>query len=116
MKKTLLAFSAALFVYSGFAQTFVKRGRIENVTDYSALLRESNNGARRIGTRSSAALPCTGSPKIPVVLVQFADLKFLDYDNEDVVNKRYNDYFNLESGNANNSLGSVCQYFKEQSY
>lgn len=116
MKKTLLAFSAALFVYSGFAQTFVKRGRIENVTDYSALLRESNNGARRIGTRSSAPLPCTGSPKIPVVLVQFADLKFLDYDNEDVVNKRYNDYFNLESGNANNSLGSVCQYFKEQSY
>ena len=116
MKKTLLAFSAALFVYSGFAQTFVKRGRIENVTDYSALLRESNNGARRIGTRSSAALPCTGSPKIPVVLVQFDDKKFVDYDKDGVVNKRYNDAFNLKEGNASPSKGSVYQYFKEQSY
>ena len=105
MKKTLLAFSAALFVYSGFAQTFVKRGRIENVTDYSALLRESNNGARRIGTRSSAALPCTGSPKIPVVLVQFDDKKFVDYDKDGVVNKRYDDAFNLKEGNASPSKG-----------
>ena len=89
---------------------------MENVTDYSALAKSSTRGARKVGLRSTAALPCTGSPKIPVVLVQFADTKFLDYDKEGVVNKRYDDYFNLKQGNANNSIGSVYQYFKEQSY
>ena len=117
MKRLSLAFVATLMVYAGFAQTYPQRGRIENVTDYSSLLNTSSkNGARRVGVRSTAPLPCMGSPKIPVILVQFADIKFKDYDKESVVNKRYDDYFNLKEGNASPSLGSVYQYFKEQSY
>ncbi|MBR6197739.1 MAG: M6 family metalloprotease domain-containing protein [Bacteroidaceae bacterium] len=116
MKRFSLALVATLMAYSGYAQTFIRRGNVENVTDYSALAKSSARGARKVGLRSTAALPCTGSPKIPVVLVQFADTKFMDYDKEGVVNKRYDDYFNLKHGNANNSIGSVYQYFKEQSY
>ena len=117
MKKTLLAFAATLIAYSGFAQTAnVNRGRIENVTDYASLLKTSNKGARKIGTRASAALPCTGSPKVPVVLVQFCDTLFRNADNPEVVRKHYDDFFNLKSGNASPSLGSVYQYFNEQSY
>lgn len=111
-----LALFATFIACSGFAQTIQRRGRIENVTDYSVFTKTPTGGARRVGLRSSAPLPCFGSPKIPVVLVQFADQKFLDYDKDGVVRKRYDDYFNLKQGNAGNSLGSVYQYFKEQSY
>ena len=111
-----LALFATFIACSGFAQTIQRRGRIENVTDYSVFAKTPTGGARRVGLRSSAPLPCFGSPKIPVVLVQFADQKFLDYDKDGVVRKRYDDYFNLKQGNAGNSLGSVYQYFKEQSY
>ncbi len=116
MKRLSLALVATLMAYSGYAQTFLRRGNVENVTDYSALAKSSTRGARKVGLLSTAALPCTGSPKIPVVLVQFADTKFMDYDKEGVVNKRYDDYFNLKQEDANNSIGSVYQYFKEQSY
>ena len=116
MKRLSLALVATLMAYSGYAQTFLRRGNVENVTDYSALAKSSTRGARKVGLLSTAALPCTGSPKIPVVLVQFADTKFMDYDKEGVVNKRYDDYFNLKQGDAGNSIGSVYQYFKEQSY
>ncbi len=111
--KFYLLILASLLSVSSYAQK--ARGRIENVTNYELLLSQGNSNARKVGTRESAPLPCMGSPKVPVILVQFSDLKFCVADTPELVNGKYEDYFNLKTGNANNSLGSVYQYFNQQS-
>ncbi len=98
----------------------MQRGRIENVTDYS---QPTVSRHARIGSRSSAPLPCTGSPRIPVVLVQFNDLKFTSdvlinpssTHSDKQVNALFTKFFN---GNRDgtlyqdaHSMGSVHDYF-----
>lgn len=75
MKKLFCFLYSILLTFAATAQNHADtpRGRIENVTDYSQPIVSRH---RRIGSRATAPLPCTGSPKIPVVLVQFDDLKF----------------------------------------
>lgn len=100
------------------AQTPRPRGRIENVTDYSALTQ--NPHTRRIGSRATAPLPCTGSPKVPIILVQFSDLKFTVAETEEQVNQNYEAFFNASPGitpgaKGAESYSSVCEYFRYQS-
>lgn len=85
---------------------------------------------RRIGLRSTAPLTSVGSPKVPVILVQFADLRFvagLHADDScrtqaqaDTVNRYYQLYCN-GTGQASahytaaGSGGAISEYFRDQS-
>lgn len=83
----------------------------------------------RVGSRETAPLPCVGSPHIPVVLVQFSDLKFVSdtlnmkgtEHSDENVRSFYDKYCNgsgIPGENftyANGSFGAVADYFIEQS-
>lgn len=85
---------------------------------------------RRIGLRSTAPLTSAGSPKVPVILVQFADLRFVAGLHEgdsckteaqrDTVNSYYHLYCN-GTGVAGShytkagSGGAISEYFRDQS-
>lgn len=72
----------------------------------------------RVGTLKSASLKCTGSPKIPVVLVQFSDKHFTVASADKIVDF-YDKYCNgTKDGilyTGANSYGSIRDYFYEQS-
>ena len=94
-----------------------RRGRIENVTDYTQVAEAK---ARRIGSAATAPLPSTGSPKIPIILVQFDDLKFTVAETAEEVKKNYEDFFNGGEGvhpgaAGSTSYGSVKEYYRQQS-
>ena len=74
---------------------------------------------RRIGAQSTAPLPSVGSPKIPVLLVSFADEDFTVADTDEKVREFYDLYCNgTRDGHlytAHKSRGSIRDYFIEQS-
>lgn len=112
MACVLLATTATAQTESG-----VRRGRIQNVTDFTQV---SPSSMRRIGSNATAPLPTTGSPKIPVILVQFDDLKFTVAETGDGVVQKYQDFFNggegVQPGSADKtSYSSVREYFRLQS-
>ena len=86
-------------------------------------------GPRRIGTRASAALPSMGSPKIPVILVQFPNKHFVsglaegdsctDESKQELVRQFYEKYCNgdgtSEYWKDGGSFGSIREYFRDQS-
>ena len=86
-------------------------------------------GPRRIGTRASAALPSMGSPKIPVILVQFPNKHFVsglaegdsctDESKQELVRQFYDKYCNgdgtSEYWKDGGSFGSIREYFRDQS-
>lgn len=119
--KRLFLFACTLFaVLSSMAQEieYVEREHIMNLSEYSQF---PEGGTRRIGSRSSAPLPCTGSPKVPVVLVNFSDLKFSAAETDAAVHEFYHKFFN-GSGIKGEQYrvpggiwGSVSDYFIEQS-
>lgn len=93
------------------------RGRIENVTDYNQTTLAK---ARRVGSAATAPLPCLGSPKVPVILVQFSDLKFTVAETDEAVRQNYQDFFNAGEGihpgaAGATSYGSVREYYRQQS-
>ena len=93
---------------------FEVRGRIENVTNYHLL--SSRNGLRKVGSIDTAPLACTGTPKIPVILVQFSDLSFTVDETPSAVNQIYHDFFNAGEGiSPSTSFCSVREYFRDQS-
>ncbi len=122
MKKIWLAL-CALLPLTVFAQVhedddWMLNGRPEHVYEYA------EGGVRRlpfrIGNRKGAPLPCVGSPKVPVVLVQFSDRPFqASGKTKDDILHSYNLFFNgtdnQEVFQATNSRGSVRSYFKAQS-
>ena len=79
----------------------------------------ADGGPRRIGLHSTAPLMSTGSPRIPVILVQFADVSF----SVAATDSQVNDFFDLFcNGNRSGiryggagSYGSVRDYFIDQS-
>lgn len=84
----------------------------------------SDNGVRRMpskmGSKQNAALTCIGSPKVPVILVQFADRRFYaSGKTEDEIVHSYNLFFNGKDNeevyNVTHSRGSIQTYFKDQS-
>ncbi len=122
MKKELLTWAlAALTAGSAAAQEplALGRGRIENVTDYSQPVISRHH---RIGTRATAPLPCTGSPKVPVILVQFNDLTFTTAgDTDAAIRENYQKFCNGTGipgqpyRPSGGSYGSVSDYFIAQS-
>ncbi len=89
------------------------RGRIEHVK--SGRPRQSL-GQHRIGSSNMAPLRCMGSPRIPVILVQFPDLAFLEDKGNEGVNQLYEDFFNAAEGvPPGQSHCSVKEYFRSQS-
>lgn len=96
-----------------------RRGRIENVTDYEELL-AGQIGTRAVGSASSASLPCMGSPRVPVILVQFADTKFSIAETDEDIHALYDNFFNAPAGinpgqKGYESYCSVREYFSIQS-
>ena len=90
------------------------RGRIENVTNYSVL--SSEKGLQKVGSTASAPLHCIGSPKVPVILVQFPDLPFTIGETDEIVNGLFNAHFNAGEGvMPGTSHFSVREYFRQQS-
>lgn len=95
-------------------EVFEIRGHIENVTDYTQL--PSNGVLRKVGSTATAPLTCIGSPRVPVILVQFADLFFTVGENDEENNQAYQAFFNAEKGvSPGNSYCSVREYFRDQS-
>lgn len=123
MKYTSILF-ILFFIFVPFANaqeiedTWNENLRPEHIYQYS------ENGVRRlpqkVGSRKSAPLTCVGSPKVPVVLVQFADRPFhaAGTTSEEIVNS-YNLFFNGKDNEtvfkATRSRGSITNYFHDQS-
>lgn len=97
---------------------FQRRGRVRNDSEQTSLQTGSH---RKVGNRASAPLPCTGNPKVPVVLVQFSDLQFTTAESDSAVNELFTKLFNGTGipGKpyrvSGGSWGSVSDYFIEQS-
>ncbi len=92
--------------------------RIENTTDYSSPVVSRH---RRVGIKETAPIPSLGSPKIPVVLVQFSDLNFTVAEGDEAVKESFQKYCNGTGVPGEmyrpptGSWGSVSDYFIEQS-
>ena len=78
-----------------------------------------NQSVKKVGLASTAPLPSVGSPKIPIILVQFSDLKFSVSENEDSVRSFFDKFCNGTNSGVNytggGSFGSVKDYFIAQS-
>ncbi len=92
--------------------------RIENTTDYSSPVVSRH---RRVGIKETAPIPSLGSPKIPVVLVQFSDLNFTVAEGDEAVKESFQKYCNGTGVPGEmyrpptGSWGAVVDYFIEQS-
>ena len=77
-----------------------------------AIYASTSDGLGQKGTMSRGAVPSIGSYTIPVVMVQFNDLKFKSTTTVEKMDRYYNEEgYHDESG----SVGSVRDYFKAQS-
>lgn len=94
------------------------RGRIINETNYAEL---GATAQRRVGSTVNAPIPCKGSPKVPVVLVQFSDTKFSAGNGDAAATQKYFQGFFDGSGvlgvryTDSPNYGSVADYFSAQS-
>lgn len=76
-----------------------------------AIYASTNDGLGQKGTMSRGAVPSIGSYSIPVVMVQFSDVKFQSTTTVEKMMRYYNEEGYQEDGSA----GSVRDYFKAQS-
>ncbi|NLV53406.1 MAG: M6 family metalloprotease domain-containing protein [Bacteroidales bacterium] len=91
-----------------------ERGRIENVTNYHSF--SGNQAIRKIGSIIGAPIPTLGAPHLPIILVQFDDLKFTARDTEEALVLLYDSLMNAGTGiQPGTSAISVGEYFNEQS-
>lgn len=90
------------------------RGHIQNLTAYPTATLPTKQ--RRVGSLATAPLTCIGSPKVPVILVQFPDMPFSVGETEEAVRELYNSFFNAGEGvHPSTSYCSVKEYFRSQS-
>lgn len=95
-----------------------RRGRVMNVSETTSPMASQQH---RVGSRTSAPLPCTGRPKVPVILVQFPDKPFTSAETEEEVVNIFQKHFNgsgipgQRHQVSGGSWGSVSDYFIEQS-
>ena len=73
----------------------------------------TSDGLGKYGTSATGAVPTIGSPKIPVIMVEFTDTKFQD----GMTAEKLDRILNQEGYHEDNTLqrGSVLDYFKAQS-
>ena len=87
-------------------------------------------GPRRVGKHSTAPLTSLGSPRVPVILVQFQDLKFISglpegttcetQEDIELVNAYYDLFCNglrdeTSHWTSGGSAGAIREYFRDQS-
>lgn len=101
-------------------KTFVRTTR--RAADEQAVADRRRRAAaapRRVGSAATAPLPTTGSPKIPVVLVEFADSTFQVADTPAGVREYYNTFCNGTADGERHAFsgnyGTIRDYFREQS-
>lgn len=116
MRRTVLF---VLTLLTAVITTAQRIGRIENVTEYDHSVK-GGRVLKSIGSASTAPLPSKGSPKVPVILVQFADLKFSIADTDAAVVENYELFFNGGEGVRPGQVGhesycSVREYYNLQS-
>jgi len=103
---------------SGDGRTYVRTAqRLDDAVATSEVRRNANR--RRIGSAETAPLPTTGSPKVPVILVEFQDSVFTVADTPAAIREHYNRFCNgspdgIREPFAGN-YGSIRDYFREQS-
>ena len=120
--KHLLLFILFAISVSGGAQVVIPR-RIHNTTepDRAEAAGGLNVGRlKMVGDTASAPLPHFGSPKVPVILVQFKNKKFSVADTDEKVVELYDQFFNAGEGVMPGQAGhesacSVREYFRQQS-
>ncbi len=119
MKKLTLAALASLLTLGSVAQEYtpIMRDYIRNTTEYP---QDNVKGTRRVGKQSTAPLTSKGSPKVPVVLVQFSDLKFTVEEDEETVQMNYHKFCNGTGDGepyriSGGIYGAVVDYFADQS-
>ena len=132
----LLVLFMALCSLQLSAQIKARQGRYlsqSNHLELSDVTTSSKTGQKKVGSQATAPLKANGSPKVPVILVQFQDLKFISglYDSEGIhyqcesmedeqaVNSFFNKFCN---GNGDGSyfkdagsFGAISEYFRDQS-
>lgn len=124
MKRILISFLLTALVMSASAQ---RRYRPEHIGQETIL--EGTSRQHRVGSLQTAPMPNTGSPKVPVILVQFSDLKFtsdtilnknITHSDENVHTLYHN--FCVGTGNPDEeyrtligSYAPVADYFVHQS-
>lgn len=121
MKKLLFAFFSLFSLFS-FAQDNIEdwylNERPEHVYEYA------EGGIRRlpskVGSKNSAPLKSVGTPKVPIILVQFADRPFYAAGkSSDEIRHSYDLFFNGKDNDevcaVTNSRGSINRYFQDQS-
>lgn len=126
MKRIYTILMASMLTFSAFAQ---HRYHPEIVGSPASSDSFETHRQNRVGSRATAPLACVGVPHIPVVLVQFPDLKFVsdtlnmkDIEHSDAnVRLFYDKYCNGTGILGQNflysygSYGAVFDYFVEQS-
>lgn len=120
MKNSFLLIFTLAVCCSIHAQYPFRNRRIQNVSEYSQTTRSGQTLKMINDITDNAPLPPTGSPKIPVILVQFPNLKFSIADTQEGVVANYNDFFNAGEGIKpgqpdHQSYCSVKEYFRQES-
>ncbi len=109
-----------LELISSNPDVYIKTDRyVEDETEVLNNRRLNVTSRRKIGSQATAPLPSNGSPKIPVVLVNFTDSVFNIGESDEEVNHYFDLYCNgtldgkYYSGHG--SYGSIRDYFVSQS-
>lgn len=100
----------------GDTKTYIRTQRRAADEQTTANSRRSA-AARHIGSAATAPLPHLGSPKVPVLLVEFQDSTFQVADTPEGVREYYNAFCNgrPDRTTVGNNYGSIRDYFSEQS-
>ena len=106
--------SSGRLAHDADERTLEERAFITSMPDSQQMLGLSRQRAvsrRNLSTRSSAEVITQGEVHIPVLLVQYADVKFSSSSPKDIFNERVNG----ENYTAEGGCGSIREYFVEQS-
>jgi len=133
MRKILSLISLFCFAFIGLnAQIVNRRLPAINLTDpanNNVRINKNVSSKHKIGTLESAPMIANGSPKIPVILVEFADTKFTlagskvadalksasATERSGIINDLYNNYYNGRKFRDHGSAGSLFDYYAFQS-
>lgn len=80
-----------------------------------SFITNNQDGTGKYKTSAGGSLPSIGAPVIPVIMVEFADEKFLPTTTIEEVEKLFNEKGYADTVASKHSKGSVRDYFTEQS-
>ena len=96
-----------------------RRAEEEQQTALQERTNAMRRAPRRIGSQATAPLPSFGSPRVPVILVNFTDSVFTVADTDEGIRHYYDLYCNgTRDGNlyqGHGSYGAIRDYFSDQS-